>query len=185
MKSILIFAIFTLTTFQLKLSAQLPKEKIIIGEKLKISSKILNEDREVLIRVPKDYDYSDTKYPVLYVLDGEFFFQQVNGVVTFLSECSYIYNKPIPEMIVVAIINIDRNRDYTPTYAPNQLGSLYYPTSGGAERFFNFLEKELIPEIDSQYRTQSFRTLAGWSFGDYLRYIHTPISLTSFLHIWL
>lgn len=165
MRSILIFAILILTIHQLKLSAQTSKEEIAIGEKFTISSKILNEDREILIRLPKDYNYSVKKYPVLYVLDGEFFFQQANSVINFLSECSYIYNKPIPDMIVVALVNIDRNRDYTPTYAPNQLGSLYYPTSGGGAKFLNFLEKELIPEIDNQYRTQSFRTLTGWSFG--------------------
>ncbi|MGD8307460.1 MAG: alpha/beta hydrolase-fold protein, partial [Ignavibacteria bacterium] len=123
------------------------------------------EERQILIRLPQDYKYSDMKYPVMYVLDGEFFFQQVNSAVNFLSECSYIYNNPIPEMIVVAIVNVDRNRDYTPTYAPNQLGNLYYPISGKADKFLKFLENELIPEINNNYRTQPFRILAGWSFG--------------------
>jgi len=78
-------------------------------------------------------------------------------------------------MIIVAVVNVDRNRDYTPTYAPNQLGSLYYPTSGKADRFLEFIEKELIPEIDIRYRTQPFRTLAGWSFGG-LFTVHTLIN---------
>ena len=165
MKTILTFCIFIFASINLTISGQILSEKIEIGEKLTISSKTLNEVRQILVRLPKDYTYSDKKYPVLYVLDGEFFFHQANSVVNFLSECSYIYNNPIPEMIVVANVNVDRNRDYTPTYAPNQRGNLYYPTSGKADKFLDFLEIELIPEIDNNYRTQPFRTLAGWSFG--------------------
>jgi len=167
--------IFILICIQLKLSGQIPSEKIVIGEKITISSEILNEDRQILVHLPQDYEYSGNKFPVLYVLDGEFFFYQAIGAVQFLSECSYIYNNPIPEMIIVAVVNVDRNRDYTPTYAPNQLGSLYYPTSGKADRFLEFIEKELIPEIDIRYRTQPFRTLTGWSFGG-LFTVHTFIN---------
>jgi predicted alpha/beta superfamily hydrolase len=178
--------IFLLICIQLKLSGQIPSERIVIGEKITISSKILNEDRQILVHLPQDYEYSDNKFPVLYVLDGEFFFYQAIGAVQFLSECSYIYNNPIPKMIVVAIINVDRNRDYTPTYAPNQLGSLYYPTSGKADRFLEFIEKELIPEIDIRYRTQPFRTLAGWSFGGLFTvhtFIKTPGLFSAYLAI--
>jgi predicted alpha/beta superfamily hydrolase len=167
-----IVTIFVLICLQLRLSGQIPSKKIIIGEKITISSEILNEDRQILIHLPKDYEYSDKKFPVLYVLDGEFFFYQAIGAVQFLSECSYIYNNPIPEMIIVAVINVDRNRDYTPTFAPNQLGRLYYPTSGKADIFLEFVERELIPVIDRKYRSQPFRTLAGWSFGG-LFTVHT------------
>jgi predicted alpha/beta superfamily hydrolase len=186
MKTILTLFIIIVISINLTLSGQILSQTIEIGEKLTISSKILDEDRQILIRLPKNYNYSDTKYPVLYVLDGEFFFHQANSAVNFLSECSYIYNNIIPEMIVVALVNVDRNRDYTLTYAPNQLGILYYPTSGKADRFLEFLEKELIPEIDNNYRTQPFRTLAGWSFGGLLT-IHTfarkPGLFTAYLAI--
>jgi hypothetical protein len=165
MKTIRAILIVTITFIGFILNGQIHSEKIEIGDRLMISSKILNEDRQILIRLPRDYHNSDKRYPVLYVLDGEFFFYQAISAVDFLSECSYIYNNPMPEMIVAGIVNVDRNRDYTPTYAPNQLGSLYYPTSGKADLFLKFFEKELIPEIDNKYRTQPFRALAGWSFG--------------------
>jgi predicted alpha/beta superfamily hydrolase len=147
------------------INCQLKSEQIAIGEKLVIHSDILNEDRTIDVRLPKDYDVTKMKYPVLYILDGEFFFQQAIGAVNFLSECGYIYNNPIPPMIIIGVVNVDRNRDYTPTYAPNQLGSLYYPTSEKAGMFTKFLSAELIPYIDSHYRTQPYRILAGWSFG--------------------
>lgn len=165
MRTILTISILIFFSINMTVSGQIPTEKIEIGEKLTITSTSLNEERQILVRLPKEYSYSDKKYPVLYILDGEFFFYQAISTVNFLSECTYIYNNPIPEMIVVGIVNVDRNRDYTPTHAPNQLGSLYYPTSGKADKFSEFLEKELIPEIDKKYRAQPFKTLAGWSFG--------------------
>ncbi len=71
-------------------------------------------------------------------------------------------------MIIVGIVNVDRNRDYTPTYAPEQPGGLRYPTSGKADKFLEFLDTELFSFIDSHYRTEPFRVLSGWSFGGLL-----------------
>jgi hypothetical protein len=62
-------------------------------------------------------------------------------------------------MIVVAITNVDRNRDFSPTHVNT------IPTSGGAEKFLAFVKKELLPFVDRNYRTSSFRTIAGHSFG--------------------
>jgi predicted alpha/beta superfamily hydrolase len=170
--AVLIFSFIILTAIPGTIVSQVNTQEIKVGEKVVIKSVVLDEDRTILIGFPKDYPTSERKYPVLYILDGEFFFQQAIGAVNFLSECSYIINNPLPQMIIVGIVNVDRNRDHTPTYAPNQLGRLYYPTSGKADMFAEFLSAELIPYIDSEYRTQPYRILAGWSFGG-LFTIHT------------
>ncbi|HWN81592.1 MAG TPA: alpha/beta hydrolase-fold protein, partial [Candidatus Udaeobacter sp.] len=39
------------------------------------------------------------------------------------------------------------------------------PTSGGADKFLQFIETELIPLVESKYRVQPYRVLAGHSFG--------------------
>jgi predicted alpha/beta superfamily hydrolase len=145
--------------------AQKKSEEIIIGNKITIHSKILNENRKILIRLPEGYNRSKQKYPVLYLLDGEFFFLQATSAVQYLSELGYIRNQPISQMIVVGIVNVDRNRDYTPTYAPKQKGGLEFPTSGKAEIFLKFLNSELFPYIESNYRTEPYRILVGWSLG--------------------
>jgi predicted alpha/beta superfamily hydrolase len=144
---------------------QVRSQEIVIGEKVEIRSELLGEKRSVLIRLPQDYRRSKQKYPVLYVLDGEFFFEQAAAAVRFLSELEYIRSQPIPQMIVVGIVNVDRNRDYTPTYAPKQAGGLEFPTSGKADKFTEFLVSELFPFIESHYRTQPYRILSGWSLG--------------------
>ncbi len=161
--------IMILLVFCLKIDAEyspLKIEKIARNEKAKFHSRVLDEDRTILIHLPKDYALSEKKYPVLYVLDAEFFFQQAVSALEFLSELKYINVQPIPQMIIVGIVNVDRNRDYTPTYAPEQAGgSLVFPTSGKAERFLEFLKTELFSFIDSNYRTEPFRVLSGWSLG--------------------
>jgi predicted alpha/beta superfamily hydrolase len=155
-------------------SVDLPKETsksdpLVSGEKLTIHSRVLKEERIVLVQLPEGYRESKRKFPVLYLLDGEFFFQQVASTVRFLSECGYMgpmWNRkyPVPQMIVVGIVNVDRNRDYTPTHRVT-IGSSRFPTSGGADKFLEFLESELIPYIDSHFRTHPFRIVSGWSFG--------------------
>ena len=77
-------------------------------------------------------------------------------------------NTICPEMIVVGIPNTDRTRDLTPTHVdvdPPYMDSASSKTSGGGERFVSFIEKELMPHIDSLYPTQPYKMLIGHSFG--------------------
>jgi predicted alpha/beta superfamily hydrolase len=139
--------------------------KLVMGERLIFHSKVLEEDRILLIGLPRGYQESKRRYHVLYLLDAEFFFQQVVGAVRFLSEWRYLGGgHRIPQLIIVGIVNVDRNRDYTPTYYPVH-GPSRFPTSGGGEKFLKFFETELIPLINARYRTQPYKIITGWSFG--------------------
>ena len=158
---------------------------LTIGERFTVHSQVLDEDRTILVALPKGYRDSEDRYPVLHVLDGEFFFYQAHAAVQFLSECTYIRTHPIPQMIVVGIVNIDRNRDYTPTHAPVQ-GEFRFPTSGGATKVLGFLHSELIPKIDAKYRTQPYRILSGWSLGGLFTintYLENPDLFSAYLAI--
>ncbi|MCP4725915.1 MAG: hypothetical protein GY863_12810 [bacterium] len=124
--------------------------KITIGEKIEIHSEILNEDRDLLIYLPDNYDHTQAKYPVIYLLDGYFFFLSTSAIIDYLSRINNM-----PKMIVVAITNTDRLRDFSP--APR----------GGAEKFTSFLKNELIPFVDDNYRTEKFSVFAGHSLGGY------------------
>jgi predicted alpha/beta superfamily hydrolase len=83
------------------------------------------------------------------VLDGGFFFYQAHAAVQFLSEGASNGALPIPQLLVVGIVNVDRNRDFTPTQASVQ-GNLRSSTSGDAAKFLEFLESELVPLIDAR-----------------------------------
>jgi predicted alpha/beta superfamily hydrolase len=145
------------------------KTKIEIGTIDSISSKILNEKRKIWIHLPKsaqNTSFAKQKYPVVYLLDAEGHFSSVVGIIEELSEVNG--NTNCPEMIVVGITNTNRNRDLTPTYSevdlpfvPKELSE----QSGGGEKFVEFLEKELMPYIDSKYPTAPYKSLIGHSFG--------------------
>lgn len=134
--------------------AQAGDHQYSIGEKVSFTSEVLNEERTILVYVPATYYISDASYPVLYLLDGGFHFHHASGIVQFLAT-----NGLIPEMIVVGITNVDRNRDFTPTQLQQR------PTSGGAEKFSEFIAKELIPFVERNYRIQSYNILMGHSLG--------------------
>jgi len=126
--------------------------EITIGTRIKIQSKVLNEERTIFIYTPTGYDRTQNKYPVLYVLDGEANFFYSAAIVNFLSRTGRM-----PRTIVIGIPNTERMRDFTPSIEKQT------PNSGGANNFLIFLQDELIPHIDQNYRTHSYRTLCGHS----------------------
>jgi hypothetical protein len=69
-------------------------------------------------------------------------------------------------MILVGISNQDhRTRDLTISKIETRRGSPMNNDTGGADAFTSFIEKELIPHIDSQYKTTPYRTLIGHSYA--------------------
>jgi predicted alpha/beta superfamily hydrolase len=138
-------------------------EPIVLGTKYTIHSEILGDDRSFIVNLPEGYESTGLHYPALYVLDAEYFYYQTHGALQFLSECGYNNNRPVPQTILVSMLDGDRNRDFTATHAPIQ-GPMRFPTSGGAATYLEHVEKELRPFIDTNFRTSS-SILAGWSLG--------------------
>jgi len=134
-------------------------ESIVVGKRFRIESKVLNEARSYVVHKPNRYDATDSKYPVLIVLDASTQFAHTSEAVEFLAA-----NGRIPQMLVVGIENTNRGRDLTPpTAAPVAIPGAN--VEGGAEKFHDFITNELIPEIDRTYRTHSYRVLVGHSLG--------------------
>jgi len=140
--------------------------------KVTLKSAVLGEERVVLVRTPPGYEASKLTYPVLYLTDGDGHMGHTASTIEFLNQ-----NGRIPEMIVVGITNTDRTRDLTPAKSTDKTpgGELRFPTSGGADNFLKFIETELIPQIEKQYRVQPYRIFAGHSLGG-LFAIHAMIS---------
>jgi hypothetical protein len=130
---------------------------ISIGRTEKIYSQILNEERTLWIYTPvgvENRSNSHDNFPVIYLLDGDYNFHATTGILEFLSK-----NQLCPYMIVVGILNMNRNRDFLPTHNSSIEGS------GGSKKFTEFLDKELIPFIDSIYPTAPYRMLIGHSLS--------------------
>ena len=163
MKKTILLLIFSILTNLVFAQGKVEKGTIVIGKTDSIQSKILGEQRKIWVHVPNGVN---EKYPVVYVLDGNGHFSSVVGMIQQLSTING--NTMCPKMIIVGIPNTDRTRDLTPTHIdadPPFMDSTFSKTSGGGENFIAFLEKELMPHVDTKYPTAPYKMLIGHSFG--------------------
>ena len=127
---------------------------VIVGHAYALHSKVLDADRAYRVALPEGYAWSpDTRYPVLYVLDAQEQFAHTATTVAFMA-----HSGEIPPTIVIGVDSGNRVHEFTQTdWAEAWVGG------GGAAQFQEFLNKELIPEVESRWRTNGFRTLMGHS----------------------
>jgi uncharacterized protein len=149
---------------------------ITIGKIDTVHSKILNETRRIWVYLPASANnkmFTRQVYPVVYLLDGPAHFHSVTGLVQQLS------NSVLPEMIVVGIQNTDRTRDLTPTHSstasPYGQTAEMLKNSGGGDNFLAFIEKELMPYIDTTYPVAPYKMFVGHSYGGLL-VMHTLLT---------
>ena len=134
------------------------QDPLVMGDLFAVDSKVMGEQRRVIVWTPPGYAAGSPAYPVLYLTDADRQFGHTVTTVEFLSR-----NGRIPPMIVVGVFNTDRTRDLTP-YKDSD-SDTQSPTAGGADRFLRFIDTELVPWVERRYRTQTFRAFAGHSFG--------------------
>lgn len=136
----------------------------VIGESRIIASTSLHADRTINVALPQGYHPDSAgRYPVIYLLDGsaDEDFIHIAGLAQF---AAFPWIEWLPPSIVVGIANVDRKQDLTfPTTVAADLEK--FPTTGGSAAFLSFIGDELIPFIDSAYRTNGQRTLIGQSLG--------------------
>jgi predicted alpha/beta superfamily hydrolase len=144
------------------------------------ASRILKNRRDVLVYLPPGYRrFSRTRYPVLYLQDGQNFFDAAtafNGVEGGVDETAQrlVAKKLIEPLIIVAIANRSEERihEYAPTRGIiEQDGKGKKRSKGLARKYGQFLVEELKPYIDRKYRTKpaaEFTGLGGSSLGGLL-----------------
>jgi predicted alpha/beta superfamily hydrolase len=121
------------------------------------SSRHLERSRRILVYLPPNYERArNWRYPVLYLHDGQNVF---DGRTSFIpgeewevdeSAESLIRSRSIRPLIIVAIYNAGEFRVDEYTHAQNQRGQ-----GGRADAYGHFLLEELMPFIDSRYRTRT------------------------------
>ncbi|HZM00069.1 MAG TPA: alpha/beta hydrolase-fold protein, partial [Planctomycetota bacterium] len=131
------------------------------GLAYQIDSVILGETRTINVALPRSFEAAaaDRRYPVAIVLDGE-----ANLPATAAVAAELAFRGQIPELVLVAIENTDRLRDLTP---PGLSVSGSSRDEGG-DRFLDFIEQELLPAVDRQFRGAGPRVLIGHSSGGIL-----------------
>lgn len=117
----------------------------------KFESRKLNSTRELKIKLPDNYDpESDLKHPVIIVFDAEYLFEPVAGQVSYQT-----YFDEMPQSIIVGVVQ-GKERFYDSYF--DEVSGL--PIESG-NRFYNFVDQELIPYIDSNYNTSKFKVAIG------------------------
>ncbi|MFD1094697.1 alpha/beta hydrolase-fold protein [Salegentibacter chungangensis] len=133
-------------------------QQINIGIRDTVHSDILEDDRPLSIYLPPSYHYKpDQHYPVLYILDGDYNFRYVAGLLELQGGIS----ENIPEMILVGI-----SGKGSTTYKKNCKPTIPGVKDGGnADEVLSFIEQELMPYIEKHYKSLGFNVLAGHSVG--------------------
>ncbi len=130
-----------------------------IGFEKSLPSKILDQQRKVWIHIPNsnggNENTSKERYPVIYLLDGNENFNNVVSITEFMSSAGLC-----PPTIVVGVLHPNRMTDLTfgtDKGMPNVVGN--------GEKFMQFMEKELMPYIETNYPTASYKIFIGHSVG--------------------
>ncbi len=135
--------------------AQNDGDNVVIGKYRVFHSRIFDEDRLLVVHLPRGYDGEKISYPVLFHLYGD-------NIHDYIAPAMIACDKlgetgEIPSMIIVGVANTNRYRDNLPFYADG--------SAAGADKFLRFFKEELIPFVDANYRTRPFRALAGPQAG--------------------
>ncbi|HRN62416.1 MAG TPA: alpha/beta hydrolase-fold protein [Luteimonas sp.] len=148
-------------------TARVPLEHLpaLAGDYFPIHSQATGRGYHVYVRLPEGYDPdAATRWPVVYVLDGDSLFPLLAPTHLFLH-----YDEHLPEAIMVGIayggfdpaIN-KRHIDFSAPGPDTKAGE------GGAPAFLAFLRDELLPETERRYRADpARRVLIGQSRSGY------------------
>ena len=140
-----------------------PEVKIAGTQLLSINSSVTGEKYDLYINLPRDYGETSKTFPVVYLLDAQWDFPLLQAVYG-----SQFYDGFVPGIVVVGITWSGANADYDSLRAGDFTPSptKQVPQGGGAPKFLQFINKELIPFIESKYRVdRNDRTLIGTSLG--------------------
>lgn len=162
-----------LTVFPTRLSAQVDGDPVAFGTWRRLHSEILDEDRLLKVHLPRGYEETEIGYPVVYVLYADFNYLYYGEAIHELT----LYGLDImPQAIVVGVVNVRRYRDLMPVGPEGSPESI--------NRFLRFMQDELFPFIEREYRTKEFRMLigpqAGACFGLY-SIIESPGTFDAFI----
>lgn len=133
-----------------------------------VYSKDVQDSFVISVQLPEEYDKGlKANFPTVYMLDANFHFPILAASVKQYEKAGLL-----PPMILVGIgyksfqlMDSLRNRDYL---YPAALPSDEINAVGGGQKFYDFISNQLIPYIDSSYKTNNTnRSLLGHSFGGY------------------
>ncbi|MGH7459803.1 MAG: alpha/beta hydrolase, partial [Longimicrobiales bacterium] len=137
----------------------------IIIKSFQINSAILGETRQIRVHLPASHTRTGSarRYPVIVVVDGAWLLSKVAAASVELAA-----NGLIPESIIVAIENTDEFRGRVRDLTPPGLSVSGSSLNERGDQFLDFIERELLPAVDQQFRGDRPRVFVGTSSGGVL-----------------
>lgn len=135
-----------------------------------LNSKELDQEREIFIYTPPYYNENIyEKYNVIFVFDSQHksYFDLAHSALFFSNENDHV--NPHIVVGIPALLNEDpdnfysRNSDFLPK--PLHDTQSFFYGQANFDNFFNFIEKELIPYVNDNYRTLPNRVFIGHSLS--------------------
>lgn len=163
---VFITAIFLFSVIQEATAQNQSNNDIVIGESFTLSSKILNEDRDLYISLPLNYNRNIQNYPIIIVMDAEYLFEITNSIVKIKTS-----RNEMPESIIVGIPNNTGKRYDMALQLSKKDGQKFFGNHGGKTKdYLEFFRKELFPFLEKNYRINFHKTIIGMSptFGPVL-----------------
>lgn len=148
-------------------SAQLDPTPIVSSRPIQtgisheLRSEVMGDIRQINIWLPPGYERSQDRYSVVYLIDGALDqdFHHIAGLAQ-LGSLSWTFGP----LIVVGVQTRQRRAELTP-HAEDARYRSAFPDHGGADRFRLFLEREVVPLIEGNYRAGPRRALMGESLA--------------------
>ena len=117
-----------------------------------LHSAATGRDFEIKVRLPENYYSSAARYPVLYMVDGDFMFAMATDIVQYL-----IYGGNVPDLIVVSPAYGSKNPPRLGGTNMRDVDLMPFPREDngnkpGGPAFLTFLERELIPFAEQTFR---------------------------------
>ncbi|GAB5405782.1 MAG: alpha/beta hydrolase-fold protein [Aureliella sp.] len=129
----------------------------VVNDELTLESEILGGKRKFAVYLPPDYETSQRKYPVLYLLHGAG--DDQTGWVQF-GEVRHIADKAIREGKATPMVII------MPDAEAGRRG--YFNDIRGDWRYEDFFFEELMPHVEKRFRIRTdrrYRAISGLSMG--------------------
>jgi predicted alpha/beta superfamily hydrolase len=115
-----------------------------------VESTRLGNRRDILVYLPPTYDFSDRRYPVIYLHDGQNLFDVATSYAGEwqLDETMEALGQESVEAIMVGIPNAGEARisEYSPFYS-DEYGS------GRGDLYLDFIAEQVKPLVDAEFRT--------------------------------
>ncbi|MEJ6788699.1 alpha/beta hydrolase-fold protein [Brevundimonas sp. BR2-1] len=143
-------------------AAQSEPTPIVIGQSYALPSAVMGAAREINVWLPPGYAEGETRYPVLYLLDGGTTWQDFHHI-SGLAQLGTV-NGTTRDVIVIGIASVDRRNELALATDNAELIARY-PTQGHSDRFRRFVAEEVQPFIEGRFRTNGETALMGESLA--------------------